>query len=387
LVSTGLGGFQSWLASGALLFLLMIAVHRGIEHSPADLMTLLTPALVLAHMVPGEFLSKANWYRESFPTLEWFGWSVSSHWFSVLSFTVLNCGLWSFWAWQGVQRRFRNPHIPLWSKRQSYGLTFCFEALVLGLALQADKSIGGMPPAVAPVGDQSEAYRYLWQAIFANFSMLMILNLLFFLGLIGALLPHRQVVQDWARYRREEATSRRSFAPVALITDLLWQEKSPGVLAIAVNLGIAAVLILVWLFSWSRVEMRHQAIVGLLLSCSMLGVYAVLAQLCLLMSSRKRGMWTLGIVSAAVVMPILVLAILSLEPSKVAGLWLLSAFPVEAVRYASDTEIVLAWLGQLSLISLFSLQLTRQVRQIGASASKALLSDRPPGRASLPGSI
>lgn len=386
LISTGLGGFQPWLGSGALLFFLSISINRGIEHSPLDLLTLLTPTLVLAQTLPVELLSKANWYRESFATLEWLGLPISTNGFNAVSFTLLNYGLWTFWAWQGIQRRFRNPNISLWSKRQSYGLTVCFEALILGLALGTPKAISQIP-AVAPVGEELQAYHYLLDTLFQHFNTLMMLNLVFFLGLMGALLPHRQVVQDWARYRRDRAASRSRFWSKALIAELLSSEKSPAILAIAVNLGIAASMLLLWVLAWPPAEARNQAIAGLVLGFSMLALYAVLAQLLLLLRTSQRGVWAFGAVSAAVVLPILVFAILSIEPNKAAGLWLFSAFPYAAIREAAAHEIVLSWLGQLGMVSLLGLSLTRQVRQIGESASKTLLSDRPQARPQLPNRI
>jgi hypothetical protein len=148
-------------------------------------------------------------------------------------------------------------------------------------------------------------------------------------------------------------------------------------LAIAANLTIASVPLLAWILSWPSSEDQDQAIAGLVLNFSMLAVYAVLAQLLLLIPSPKRGVWALGTIAAIAVLPILAFAILSLDPNKATELWLFSAVPSAAVPTAATHEIVLSWLAQLSMISLLSLRLTRQVRQIGASASQALLSDRP----------
>ena len=379
LTSAWLGGFQAWLGSGALLAFLLISLRRSIDNSPLDLLAGFTPSLVLAQILPAELLERAIGYRESFQNLEYFGLPVNASLFAALSFTWLNYGLWSFWAWQALQRCFRNPNTPLFSKRQSYGLTICFESLVLGFALQTYQV-----PDVAPPGGQAELQRYFLQWLFQHFNTTLLLNLIFFLGLMGALLPHRQAVQDWARYRREQATSHKRFWSASLVRELLWSEKSPAVLAIAVNLVIASMPLLVWVLSWPSSEKQDQAIIGLTLNFSMLALYAVLAQLLLLMPSPKRGVSAFATISAAVVLPVLVLSILSLEPDKAAGLWLFSAFPSVSVPAASAHEIVLSWLGQLSIVSLLSLRLTRQVRQIGASASQALLSDRPQNRPHLP---
>lgn len=384
LTGTWLGGFQAWLSSGGLLFLLVLALNRRVNNSPIDLLTGLTPALVLEQIMPVELLEKSLWYQEKLQHLQWFHLPVGSSLFAALGFTLLNYGFYSFWSWQALDRRFRNANIPLFSKRQSYGLTLGFETLVLGLAVQSQKALEQMPNELVPAGQESASFRHFLHLLSQNLDFALLLNLVFFLGLIAALLPHRQAVQDWARYRHERTTSRKHFWSRALIADLLWSEKTPAVLAIAINLGMAFIMLLLWVLSWPPVATQERAIAGLGLSFSMLAVYAVLAQLLLLLSSPKRSFWAFGSVSAAVVLPVLVLAILSLSPHKAAGLWLFSAVPFAAIHEATAHEILLSWLGQFSIVSLLSLNLTRQVQQLGESASKALLSDRPPHQPQLP---
>ncbi|MBD2098621.1 ABC transporter permease [Trichocoleus sp. FACHB-591] len=385
LTGTWLGGFQAWLGSGGLLFLFVCSLSQRVNNSPGDLLRGLTPGLVLEQIMPMELLEKSLLYQERLQHLQWFHLPVGSSLFAALGFTLLNYGFYSFWAWQALGRRFRNANIPLFSKQQSYGLTLCFETLVLGLAVQTQKSLEQMPNEIVPAGQESASFQHFLHLLSQNLDFALLLNLVFFLGLIAALLPHRQAVQDWARYRHERVTSRKHFWSRALIADLLWNEKSPAVLAIANNLGIASIMLLLWVLSWPPVATRERAIAGLVLGFSVLAVYAVLAQVLLLLPSPKRGFWAFGSVSAAVVLPVLVFAILSLGPDKAAGLWLFSAVPFAAIHEATAHEIVLSWLGQLSIVSLLSLNLTRQVRQIGESASKALLSDRPLDRPHLSG--
>jgi hypothetical protein len=57
--------------------------------------------------------------------------------------------------------------------------------------------------------------------------------------------------------------------------------------------------------------------------------------------------------------------------------WLISPFPAVALQYASITTIFSVILAEWGILALLSLQLTRQLRKIGESASKAMLTSRP----------
>jgi hypothetical protein len=77
--------------------------------------------------------------------------------------------------------------------------------------------------------------------------LLAFFNGVLFIGLIAVLAPQRQALQDWARYRREKVATGKGFWNRALVQDLLWGEKSPEILAIALNLAIAMTPFLVWI--------------------------------------------------------------------------------------------------------------------------------------------
>jgi hypothetical protein len=73
--------------------------------------------------------------------------------------------------------------------------------------------------------------------MYGNIGSLLFFNLWLFLYLIAALNPHRQTLYDWARYRH--IYSFKEFGNSKLIKDLIWTEKSPGLVAIALNAIIA----------------------------------------------------------------------------------------------------------------------------------------------------
>jgi hypothetical protein len=68
----------------------------------------------------------------------------------------------------------------------------------------------------------------------------------------------------------------------------------------------------------------------------------------------------------------MIFGLLSILPSLHPVFWLFSAVPWVAVEHASTTTIFLSLLAQLSILTGLSWQLTRQLRQAGESASKAL---------------
>ncbi len=81
----------------------------------------------------------------------------------------------------------------------------------------------------ASPGWATDLYTSPKNSLFNNLDSLSLLNLLLFLCLIAALSPHRQVLQDWARYRKQRVFTRKSFWNRALVQDLIWSEKSPAI--------------------------------------------------------------------------------------------------------------------------------------------------------------
>jgi hypothetical protein len=271
---------------------------------------------------------------------------------------LLNYGVWTYWIWQGLKRCFHNPTATLLSKQQSYWLTATFEAVILGFALNPDVT----------------SWRSYSKGLFENFQMLLVFNLMLFLCLIVVLSPHRQAMQDWARYRHQMRSTRKK----GIMSDLIWGEKSPSVVAIGLNLAIASVMLLTWIVFWPENEYQIPALSGLLLNCSVIFIYAVVAQLMLFMKAQKRVVWAAITVGSLVVLPPVILGLLSIAPteSEHALAWMFSAFPWAVVENATGMSVFLAIIGQSLITGLLTLQLTRQLQKAGESSTKALLSGR-----------
>ncbi len=364
LFGTWLGGFQAWLGSGTVLMFLYVMTAMSASNSdmvtqyPLDWITLFNPSILLTYLTGTNSLNAAATYQKfkGLEPLTFWGLPVGASVWSALGLMVLNYSLWTYWVWQGLMRCFHKPSATLLGKQHSYWLTACFEAVLLGFALNP-KTWGGYP-----------------KGLFENFQMVLVFNLLLFLCLMAALSPHRQAMQDWARYRHQKRSSRKG----GVVSDLIWGEKSPALVAVVLNIAIASSILLSWIMLWPASTYKMPALWALLLNMSLIIVYAATAQLMLLMKMPKRAPWASATVGLMIVLPPIVFAFLSLEPTKNASVWLFSAFPWMAVEHTTWMSVFLAIIVQSLATGLLSLQLTRQLHKAGESSTKALLSERSP---------
>ncbi len=362
LVSSWLGGFQAWLASGTVLIFLSIATFKPLEHTPSDWLNLFSPSVFLQKLIAATNLNRPS-ELPAIADLEWFYLPLGASTLAVAGLVLINYSLWTYWTWQALQQRFPNPGKTVFSKRQSYLLVASLEVLILGFAATSPK------------------YPYSTELSF-NFHELLAYNLLLFLGLIVAMTPQRQALQDWARYRRERISSRKGFWSPSLVRDLVWGEKSPALVAIALNLVIAATTLTGWITFVLQPVDKLPAFFSLIIGANLILIYAAIAQLLMFMRTQKQALWVTGTVGAAIALPPVILSLLSLFPDKAPGLWLFTPFASLSIEQASVSTIFLALLGQWSIFTLCTLRMTRQLQRAGESNSKALFA----GRKSLPSS-
>ncbi|MEH2316270.1 ABC transporter permease subunit [Nostoc sp.] len=367
LFSRSFSGFQPWLGSGlVLLFLFMTMVLASSNNTlnnsnawfrlfnPWDVTNYLFPNLF--HLSDGSPLT--NWQFFYLPL----GTSVVS----VVGFHLLNFGLCSYGIFQALKRSFRNPQASIISKEQSYLLVAFCQLMMWGFAVQ--------------IGLNNERWD---ERVGGNLVLLAVYNLVLILSLIVVLSPHRQDVQDWARYQHQGVSSRKN-----LWQDLVSAEKSPALVAIAINLTIVTIPWLVWISltsvfdandgqTWLSNDIdRFKVLLAIALSISLIMIYATVAQLILLLKTPKRFFWAIGTLGAAMFLPPMILQFLDISSSKYPTVWLFSTFPWAAIEYSGATTIFMALLAELSVLTLLNFQLTRRVRLVGESATKALLAGR-----------
>jgi hypothetical protein len=336
------GSFQPWLGSGAILLYLYTTMMMSDANDSHDLyqvtawFRLFNPWDITEYLFPHLF----NNYRGNITiqTLQFFSFPVGKNLITLIGFYLLSYGLLTSGTWQAIKRCFHNPNTTILSKGQSYLFVAGSQVMFLGLAM--------------PMHSGEETY-------------LVLFNTIIFFGLIIILSPHRQTVQDWARYRHQKTDK-------SLFQDLMWGEKSPALLAIFMNLVIVAIPIMV---VWTRRLdiFNAKVLLTVFLSITMMMIYATIAQLVLLMKTRKRTMWAIGILAVVMYLPAIILLLLGDSPAKNPTLWLFSSFPWVGIKYTATPTIFVAFLVELSLLILLNIQLKRQVRILGESATKALL--------------
>jgi len=349
LTTSWLGGFQPWLAS-AMVFVVFGISWLPLTRAAWDVLHFLSPLAILRYQLflvdKGDFDSLV----ENLDKLQWFYSPVGTNIASGLALSLLVCGTGTYWMWQGWQRRFPNPSATVLSKRQSYLLVICCQVIFLGFALQSD------PPAGS-----------------ANLICLLILNLVMFLALIAALTSDRQSLYDWARYRKQIVPSNQKLWRRYPLLDLIWSDKSPAVVAIAINF-LSSVIILT---PWALLEKsENNGYWGVIFCLNLILIYAAITQLFLFTKTRNQEIWAACTVGGALLLPPLILSMLLLTPEKAPILWLSSTFGgflFSSSLAASGNTIFISILSQWSVLVLLNLKLRSQLKLAGESASKALL--------------
>ncbi|MEH1834716.1 MAG: ABC transporter permease subunit [Nostoc sp.] len=368
LVSRWFSGFQPWLGSGAVFLFLLTTFqiassdNLGTWHNSTAWLRLFAPWDATNYLFHNLF----HFYKGSpLKNLQFFYLPLGTSIVSVVGLHLLNFGLCSYGILQALKRCFRNPQASIITKKQSYLLVAFCQLMIWGFALQNGNN-------------------NTWdEQVAKNFVLLGLYNLVLILSLIAVLSPHRQDIQDWARYRHQGVSNHKS-----IWQDLIWSEKSPALVAIAINLTIAAIPWLVWFLLTSVVDAnnsrteivneidRFKVLLTIALSISLMMIYATIAQLILLLKTPKRSFWAIGTLGAAMFLLPMILELIGISSWKHSTVWMFTTFPWAAVESAEVTTVFMALLADLSVLALLNFQLTRQVRLAGESATKALLAGR-----------
>ncbi len=330
-----MGGFQGWVGAIGVLFsynivssLVMLAIRAGSSREDGD------PPLI---------------------SMSWYGLVVGVSLWLLIPFLLVTLAVASYWLWTAANRRFRNPTISLLSKAQSYGATTSFGLWMIGFTVRDRGSYDPLVMDLTVVG----CFGLMWLLL-----------------LVAAMTPHRQTVLDWARYRRQQVSQTHQFWQARIIPDLLWGEKSPVLLAIAVNAGIMALMYGVRMVLDPSLTLDDQKalLAGLGFGFVYVLICTVIVQLMLMLKSSKRTVWAAGVVAAISVVPISLLGILTVSPTTQPLLWMFT--PVAAIFAAGTAPLMTIFggmLGQLAALGMLTARLTQQMQKLGESEMKALL--------------
>lgn len=351
LASNWLNGFQAWISSAGILLLLLLLSQNALTSSSIDWLYTLSPSAVLPYLyediVPSLIGVNLPFNAYGLSDWQWFFVPLGRSGGLIGVFALVHFGLWAWWLWRPLQRRFRNPTVSLLSKKQSYWATACFFVCFLGFSFNA----GNNTPS-------------------NMIKAIILTHLLWFLLMVVLLLPHHQDLEDWARFRGNYPSTK---GKTQRFRDLLWADNSPTWIAIAINLGIADLPIMLWMLSLPEDD-AGVGLAALLFNSTLILIFTLFNQVMLLRPISNRNLWVMATLLGPTILPTFILAILGVEHGQAwGGLILLTPFAITGIEKIPTFSILLMFGIHMGLVAGLSWLQNRKLTQLGESTSHQLL--------------
>ncbi|MBF2055829.1 MAG: ABC transporter permease [Cyanobacterium sp. T60_A2020_053] len=355
LTTGGWGSFQAPVIGTFILFFLLSIMGITLQvNAPVytetsfDWFLLFYPGTFLAYAVESTFLASqtvGSLNADALMNLRWYGAGLWHHAFSGGVFMMVNYLVWTFWLWQGLKRRFHNPLATIISKKQSYGISATFAIINVGFALQ----------------NVSEYHTFFHSLITVQG-----FNLILFLLLIPCLMPSRQALVDWARFRHQNSGENRH-----LFKDLGLGEKSPPLLAIIINLAIVNLYLLPSVFTFG--DDIFSILFGLVAGIMVILFYASLAQTMMLLKTDKRALLATGAVMLMMATPVVGIVLWRDISWLRESFVFLSGLPIVVTPAMSTSLMMMTLLGETLGIVAVNLQTVKTLNKAGMSVTKRLM--------------
>lgn len=362
LLTKGLQGFQTWLIAGLSLGLLTMTRSQNHTGIFLDWAHYLDPMNMLVSW-PIQRVSREPFFPfdqglspNGFSHLGWFYLRIGSHSHWFLLFALANAIVLGLWFWVLLERKFQMPANTAIGKQQSYGLTLYLSLMAMGLSLQEFPS----------EKDQ-------WRVDLGTYlvAMTIVGVLLMFL-----LLPAKQHLLDWVRYRHQQSRRRHS-----LIRDLLCHDGSPLPLALAANLCLMAGVLLIGIGFHNAIfplQTETDLFIGWMLISALLLVCSLAVQW-IALSNLLHWRWAIFGTAAAILLgwPLMLgLSGVNQYQGTLTPLWLTTVYVPAVIGGCSAGEISIAIVIYLSLIALLSFFLSRRCQILGRSEWKMLMESK-----------
>jgi hypothetical protein len=286
-------------------------------------------------------------YSQSYSGIPWYGLLSGNRLRFYVVFMALT-GVGIYWLYQALKRRYLQPKSIVLSKAQSYLWSLLFNLFLLGFHFVIATESADRWQFNIPFHGRN-AYGDIILAVFGSAWLIL---------LVPMLLPSRQALAEWARHGNLRTGQ--------MLRSWLWQDKSLGTLAVAVNVAIAAG---VWLipcaFAASRMELL-KILLGMLMMIVLATIYSSIAHWVLFWPIANRQGWTIGIIAGLIFVP-------SIAALNISGardvLYLFTPFLWNSIRSASIGFVFLALALQLAALAWLTLQLRKSLTKVGRSES------------------
>ncbi len=362
-------GATWWLfASAAVLYTILGGGQAIVTTMGTALPLCFALGIVNNHL--GEAINGIQWRTQI--SESWFGLPIHRSALYFDAFEIGCCLVASYWVWQALDRRYLNPTATAIGKQQSYLINLCWQLWIGGFAL----------PLLFADPDQYWRTRQLLSWLASADFMALLLS-------IALLLPSKQALQDWSRHRRERTHLGRKFWQRDLVRDLMSNDKSPALLTIAINVGMAMA---VWLpvsllvnikipmgmkfDDWSAPGIELKLAAAVCIAAALMLIYATIAHLGLFLKVKKRNVWIVAIVGGLTLLPLIGAYVLSPTrvPTGLAAIFILfSPFAPIGLCQLSLGTIFASFVAQLGVFATLTHQLQRQLQISGRSQSQELL--------------
>jgi hypothetical protein len=280
-----------------------------------------------------------NWYTLLFGNHLFFYWSF-------IALTAIGI----YWLYQALERRYLQPKSIVLSKGQSYLWSLLFNLFLLGFNVSETFA-----------GNQGEHWSFtvpFQSSSSYGDAVVAVFGFAWLLLLIPMLLPSRQSLVEWSRHSH--------LHPDRMLHSLLWQDKSPGTLAVAVNVGIAS---LVWLVACAtRADFKEilHLLLGAVITITLATIYSSIAHWILFWPVNNRPAWIIGILGGLIFLPLIGAAVV---PGSKDLLNLLSLFLWNSIGNAMIFGVLFIWGLQLAVLAWLTAKLRRVLTKAGRSAS------------------
>jgi hypothetical protein len=304
------------------------------------------------------------WYgKNKDEGIYWYGLHLGNQVFAYLLFTgIASAGI--YWLYQATRRRYLKPTATVLSKKQSYIWSGMYHLVLIGFAMGSYRHNSHSEP---------ESIRFhlpfgLDDGNVNDFNSLIISTFAFswLLLLIPLLLPSQQSLGEWSRQRPAIAGKGRS-----LLADLIGHDKSPAMLAVAINMAIATII---WLPPSLLIHGSDRAmpkiLLGIGMSTALVVIYSTIAHWCLFWKVNQRHAWTAGIISGLVILPVVFGALLNVsDNSGPNSAFLFSPFLWTSIKQVPGLVSVGVFLALFGVMIWLNLRLWRVLKKIGRSES------------------
>jgi hypothetical protein len=309
-------------------------------------------------------IGKTTWLTDAVNPIQWFYLPIANNIWLFYGFINLTFLVISHWLWVRIDRHYINPKSTSFTKQQSYWLNLNAQVWLFGFAL----------PILTNYSNNTPDTIFSELVIFSGIG-----SFLTFIS-IPLIVPSQQSMQDWSRYRRSHVISAQQWWERDIVQDLLWHDRSPSVLAMAINLMIPAIIYGVCAIVFIHdLGLLGKLTIGITISTILTLISTVIANLLSLRSYNFRG-GGIALLGTILFLTMVGSALAMMHPlTQQLGSNLLLFSPLFSlgIHGLSSLEICLDIIAQLAILAGSTKLLQGKLQKLGASESQKTIEIQP----------